>query len=37
MAETSVTSYQNHSHGGLTTGKAPVRFKAEPPCQLAYV
>jgi hypothetical protein len=29
MTETIVTSYQNHSHGEFTTGKAPVRVKAQ--------
>jgi len=37
MTETSVTSYQNHSHDGFTIDKAPVRIKAQPPCQVAYV
>jgi hypothetical protein len=36
MTEISVTSYQNHSHVGFTTEKAPVRIKFQPPCQLVY-
>jgi len=33
----SVTSYLNHSPGGFTTGKDPVRIKTQPPCLLTYV